>query len=1075
MVDRRPVFALALTLLTASAARAQPVRGTVADESGRPLAGAQVELARYPSHFERARLFLAGRAEPEPETRATTGEDGSYSLVAPAPGMYALTVRAEGRVPLQSGVLAITEPMTLPPASLPADVGCRLELRGPGGPLEGAWVLAVPAAGQSFPEGWQEAPRLMRSGPTGIVSLPRTRPERLDLHFFHPEHGWLAELRGVREQARVSMPALTAPRHSLLVRDPRGAPIAGALVALGKLGWPLGTTGADGRLDIARSPAADPIHLLHPDGRRLEAPLTGTSITLPDSSPLVGTVRSDADEQRPVAGALVWRAADPGAAAVSDEHGRFTLAAPEPDGLVRARAAGFLPASVVGPERARDLRLEPSRPAFGRVVDGGEQPVAGALVKLTPARQPAAATPLYAQTDARGRFEISHLPAEIFDLLAWHRGFAPTAVRAIATPPGLAPFDLGTVFLENAAILTGRVSDGEGHPVAGVAVWLSDQVHRPADDLLGLEPRKAPDATTDADGRFKLEDLRSGERFHLLLRREGFLPAVVAAVRTPATSPLAVVLRPGLGVRGRVVDVEDRPIAGAEIALTPAFRAGSFEMPLIGREHAKTATSGADGSFALAAVALGRYRVSARAEGFLAAEPREIEIAPESEALILVLGQGAILAGKATTIEGRPVAGARILAGETSAVSDAEGFYRVVGVTPGQLALEARHPIYRRIEREVTISLETENVLDLVFEGGVAVAGRVIDEAGEPIAGAVVEIEGGDPEERHRQHTFSGEDGRFVFAEVAAGGYQLGGEKSGRAAARLTQEIIVATEPIEDLELVLPAGVRLRGQISGLDFEQLAGVEVVAEQLGRPSLRGEVDYAGAYTIADLDAGEWLVRAETRDRRKEARALVSVEPAAGEIEQDLEFGRGLRLTGRVFFAGEPLGSARISLVGHDVAARREALCDHEGAFVLEDLEPGSYRLAAAHPRELLVKNVDVFLGDDQELTLEIQAARIHGAVTAAGGGPLAAAKVLLYQLLENGSEASLYGTVTNAEGVFTVPRLAAGSYRMAVAHDGYQAVEEHLELPPGADDGPRRYELQPAQPLRADDRAAAPGL
>lgn len=59
--------------------------GTVHDPEGRPVAGARV-------------LFTSAPA-PLPDIAALTGEDGSFTLSAPAPGSYALAVHAEGFAP----------------------------------------------------------------------------------------------------------------------------------------------------------------------------------------------------------------------------------------------------------------------------------------------------------------------------------------------------------------------------------------------------------------------------------------------------------------------------------------------------------------------------------------------------------------------------------------------------------------------------------------------------------------------------------------------------------------------------------------------------------------------------------------------------------------------------------------------------------------------------------------------------------------------------------------------------------------------------------------------------------------
>jgi hypothetical protein len=68
-------------------------------------------------------------------------------------------------------------------------------------------------------------------------------------------------------------------------------------------------------------------------------------------------------------------------------------------------------------------------------------------------------------------------------------------------------------------------------------------------------------------------------------------------------------------VAGRVVDRDGQPIAGASVL----FSASPVAVPDIAQ------LTGSDGSFAMAAPAVGRYRVSVRASGHAVAE-REVEV-----------------------------------------------------------------------------------------------------------------------------------------------------------------------------------------------------------------------------------------------------------------------------------------------------------------------------------------------------------------------------------------------------------------------------------------------------------------
>src|SRR6185295_8970477 len=88
----------ALLLLSAPLLRAQPIPldGVVADEQGRPLAGATVDLEPLPSRAEVARLLLSGRDVVPAVASARTDGAGRFLLQAPGAGMWIAIASAPG-------------------------------------------------------------------------------------------------------------------------------------------------------------------------------------------------------------------------------------------------------------------------------------------------------------------------------------------------------------------------------------------------------------------------------------------------------------------------------------------------------------------------------------------------------------------------------------------------------------------------------------------------------------------------------------------------------------------------------------------------------------------------------------------------------------------------------------------------------------------------------------------------------------------------------------------------------------------------------------------------------------------
>lgn len=877
-------------------------------------------------------------------------------------------------------------------------------------------------------------------------------------------------------------------------------PLAGALV------WP----GADpGRAVVAD--ALGELELVSPPGRRywLQAGATGylaqaqwiergggerggqpprETFSLRPSTVARGEVVGA--EDAPLPGVeLVVSAAVPGSRpqgfhpdravsrAISDPRGRFRLPALRPDGSYELRAAkpGYSVRTVplARPGHAtKDLRivLTRARPGFGRVVDVEDRPIEGVEIEVRPVNaEERPAEPWTARSDDGGRFELLDAAAPRLDVSARHPDHTPLVVRGIEVEPGQGPIDLGTLVLEPGISITGRITDPRDQPIEGVDVWIARDRGRAltlrARRILQGEPRTA----TGADGRFTVGELEAGESFHLFFDRQGYQTSSLRGVVAPPPEPLTVVLEPASQVRGRVEDADGEPIAGAVVSLRGrAMEPGALELPQ--RDHGDSYSAHTDerGDFELDEVVPGDLELDAVAPGFQPSPPRRFTLAAgeAADGLVLTLERGAVLEGRVTDAEGEGVAGARLAIDRASATSGSDGDYQLDGLATGASRLRIQHPGYNRLEEELTIEAGN-NAADWVLEGGWPVAGQVLDEDGAPVAGAHVQLRLRERRGRRHYRVISGDDGAFTVAAVAAGRYDAQAEKAGYAPAELEDAFEVVDGPVEDVELRLGPGASIVGHVLGLDFEDLAAVQVRAEHDGRGSRPATVDYEGGYAIHDLGPGDWLVKAWLHGGRRQTEARVVIAPGDREVTRDLEFGRGLTLSGVVLLGEAPLPGTDVSLRGYDVAVRRSVVTDYQGAFELHDLEPGRYRIDASNSRELVLHNRDLELYDHREVVIRIESARLSGRVVSASGGePVAGARVEIQKMLGgDGTEpGSLITLASNESGAFTVARLGAGRYRLAASHEGFAPAERMLDVEAGVDLQGLELALSPTEGL-----------
>ncbi|MDY7095368.1 MAG: carboxypeptidase regulatory-like domain-containing protein [Acidobacteriota bacterium] len=773
---------------------------------------------------------------------------------------------------------------------------------------------------------------------------------------------------------------------------------------------------------------------------------------------------------------LAWR---PGAPAV-----RATAVAPS------ASAAG-VPLRIVLPSGGG---------SFGRVLGPDEQPVVGARVSLAAAggstqrlgilarredRGSREEDPFTAFTDEEGRFRTAAVPALELDVVLRAGGFAPLVIRGVAvaaperqTPerqgPDIQPakgqaVDLGTFFLTPGASLRGVVLDEEEEPVAGAEVHaigeeLAFPATRAGSQILGLD-RRRPDAVTDDEGRFAVDDLPAGDRRSLWVRAAGFLPRSAEGVEAPNDEPVVVVLRRAASVRGIVRDEDGAPVAGAAVALRWQ-RMGSDGQPVRSAEGRRTETDD-EGRFFFDTAPERRARLSVEAAGYVTPPPVNLVTPPEEtpvedvEEVEVVLERGATVRGTVSTESGEPVAEARVTVGGAAAFTDGDGFYALDGVRVGAGVATVVHRSYGRTRRDFEVD-EGENTLDWRLPDGRRVTGRVMDSRRQGIAGAEVVLTALDGEEPWEHRDLTDAQGGFSLEPVPSGSYSLEATAAGFAPASSAMPVRVQEAAVEDLEILLRGGTTVHGQVRGLDFERLAQVTVEAHRDGGVVRAGRVDYSGAYRVEDLEPGSWLVVASLPGRRRQAQERVVAEEARGTVQRDLFFGAGVELRGAVRVAGEPLAGATVSLRGQAAAVRRATTTDHRGEFHFRDLDPGSYRLGLHHTLEEILYNDVVEVAEDRFLTIDLRPATVAGrALDGVSGEPLGQVVISLERLAAG---SGMVAAGTGADGRFVLRRVPPGRYRLTARRDGWASAQQEIQLAQGQELSDLELVLEPTAGL-----------
>lgn len=1185
------LLSLALPL-QALAAAPITVSGRVIGPKEQPIAAAEITVTALEGELGRGRRWLAQEAEPPALAATRTDAAGAFRIAVAEPVFALVTVRAPGFAAIEVPLEPLLESIELPTAQLARSREVTLRVTGGGKPLAGAWLAASPLGSDrmAFTSSWRSARRWGRTGTDGTLKLERGEDESVLVRAFAPSSGEV-EREVVRGSAlELQLPA--ASSFTIQLRGPGGQPVAGAVLFGGKGSWPLAQSDSLGKLAVPATLAATTVTARAPDGAFLETrlpppkePGVPVVIDLPAAARLAGRVL-EAATRRPLPNAWVWPQGAGELAVRSRGDGGYEVRIAAPNSRLRAVAAGFLgadswtvpagatrgptfalaaalavggtvvdeagrpvagaeiePLAEFGPRLARSfsflpplrararsdggfelrgleagssygLRVthadfamvtvelpptEPARPwppqrivlargvgAFGRVLTGERQPVAGATVELLAVPESRGRmrlrapdfwpSPFTTASGADGRFVVEHLPAGRYNLQVEARGFAPVTVPGVelaAVPPQR---DLGTVVVGPGAALEGVVVDPHGLTLAEARVWALVTGSDAAMNAFFRGPEDEPQAVTGADGRFRIDGLRPGERVEVVVRRQGYSGGEAAGVEPPVAEPVRIVLNPAVRVSGRVLDLDGKGIAGAFVDHSlKRVRGNSIGWTTLG----KPVSTDAEGRFAIDGVEPGIVVLFAHAQGFVAGNRDDLAVVAgrDLEGVEIVLRQGARVAGRVLDAAGEPVAGAQVMVEQSArssmsrsqlSMSDGDGIYGIDGVEPGPRTLVARHDDGRRAAAELEVR-EGDNTLDLRLAGGVEVTGVVRDADGLALGGARIELIAGGRFWRPRETT-SLADGSFVLTDVLEGAYQLRGESDGYAPVELP--IHVASEPVGGLVLRLDRGGSIVGQVRGLEFAALSQVRLFASSDRSNSRSGTLDFQGRYRLGNLRPGTWQVQARLAGGGRSARGEVVLAEGQTEATLDLEFGEGWVLSGRVSSGGQPVAGATVSVRGRDVVGGGDASTSQAGDFRIQDLKSGSFNLSV-QTAQGFVHGQEIALTADLELEIALATGEVRGVVLdSVDRAPIAGAEVILKPPPGAESGASFWrvrSTQTDSRGAFRISEVATGTWSVAAERSGYARAERIAVIGTGTDLEEIELELQPTEGVSLEVR------
>lgn len=411
----------------------------------------------------------------------------------------------------------------------------------------------------------------------------------------------------------------------------------------------------------------------------------------------------------------------------------------------------------------------------------------------------------------------------------------------------------------------------------------------------------------------------------------------------------------------------------------------------------------------------------------------------------------------------------------------ADGAFEFGGVSP-----EMRHWVRLDVPAFVPFehtyeAVEAGHALDLSIElaAGVGFFGRVVDEAGAPIAKAAVtvRIEREQWTDTSDHSAASAADGTFALRGIEPGELVLSVKSAGKLEHRSSPREYAEGDVERELVITLPRGNVLAGTVRWADGRAAEGaaVQVVdrGEEddesivvFGAPSA-AKTDAQGAFEITGLGEGPFDVTAtltevlktegKKRERKPWRATLESLAPNTRELVLVLEAPRALVGTVRDDL-GQPVPKFSVSARPLDADGdpewnkRVSALVkDGSGAFRLEKLHPGTWHVTAEAPGFQDSDEQRVVV-DDGEATVElvcVRAGKLTGLVLAPDGKPLAGAQVLVRKNEGDDRWRGSANCATDSDGAFDCAKVASGKLVAWASHPAHApSAAQEFELAPG---------------------------
>jgi protocatechuate 3,4-dioxygenase beta subunit len=507
--------------------------------------------------------------------------------------------------------------------------------------------------------------------------------------------------------------------------------------------------------------------------------------------------------------------------------------------------------------------------------------------------------------------------------------------------------------LTAAAQISGKVTTPDGTPIDGIRV----NAEGPE---MEQGRRRAEWAITDAEGNYRLDSFRHGDECTVYpnVRPEQPYAATVDRHNTKVTCPaehVDFVLEP---VEHGTLEVsayrskDGAPLTQFHVGLRPEGDRGTY------RSERAVLT---DGRIELDNVHCGTYVIDVSAAGMIRSVIEPVEIrAGETVQHTAFLDESAVIKGVVVRkSDGSPVTRFELdlhrkMSDQRTAHSggwfqNLDGSFECAqDIVPGTYRIEIRPEELPTVTTEpFTIVADAESVHRIEIPDGLTLKGRVVNESGQGVAKATLDLyvraENGRPRQRRVP---TDERGTFAIAGLPVGEGRLRANHPDYAELVMKDLRITNDPPMDDLVLVLGEGVRVFGRITCRAGDRAPSHVELWPQDGSGRLHADVDERGGFEFPHVVPGTYCASVSETNA---CSGLFQVTEGQ-DREVNLNLSSAGSLAGRISFV--PLeGDAELSVhlrrcdpaTGQTFGQSPSADVNDDGSYTIDMLLPGTYRV------------------------------------------------------------------------------------------------------------------------------------